>query len=61
MSDEASAGPRHRIPGDAIALQPEAMAAFWNLYERLWRHGTVEHTVKEVARLRNARITDCGY
>jgi hypothetical protein len=61
VSDPAGAGPRHRIPGDAIGAQPEAIAAFWALYEQLWRHGTVDHRVKEVARLRNARITDCGY
>ena len=61
MSDGTGARPRHRIPADAIGLQPEAIAAFWALYAQLWGHGTVDHTVKEVARLRNARITDCGY
>jgi hypothetical protein len=61
VSGHGAAGPRHPIPPDAIGLQPEAIGAFWALYEQLWRHGTVEHTVKEVARLRNARITDCGY
>jgi hypothetical protein len=53
--------PRHRIRGDVLALQPDASAAFWALYGRLWSHGRLDHPIKEVARLRNARITDCGY
>ncbi len=53
--------PRHPIHGDVLACQPEASARFWRLYEQLWAHGTVDHGIKEVARLRNARITDCGY
>jgi hypothetical protein len=53
--------PRHPIRGDVLGEQPEAIAAFWRLYEQLWSHGTVDHGSKEVARLRNARITDCGY
>jgi hypothetical protein len=54
-------GPQHPIRGDALGTQPEAIAAFWRLYGQLWSHGTVEHAVKEIARIRNARITDCGY
>lgn len=53
--------PRHRLGGDVLGEQPEAIAAFWRLYGRLWSHGTVPQPLKEVARLRNARITDCGY
>jgi hypothetical protein len=52
---------RHPIRGDVLGLQPEAIAAFWRLYAHLWAHGTVDHATKEVARLRNARVTDCGY
>jgi AhpD family alkylhydroperoxidase len=52
---------RHPIRGDVLAEQPEAMNAFWRLYGLLWSHGTVDHTVKEVARLRNARVTGCAY
>lgn len=46
---------------DAFALQPELFDAFWDLYGTLWMDGRVDHATKEVARLRNARITDCGY
>ncbi len=29
-------------------------------YAELWQRGTVDEATKEVGRLRNARITDCG-
>ena len=56
-----TAPPRHPIRGDVLGTQPEAHAAFARLYGLLWSHGLVDHTAKELARLRNARITDCGY
>jgi hypothetical protein len=37
------------------------MARFWALYGEFWQRGTVEQRVKEITRLRNARITDCGF
>jgi AhpD family alkylhydroperoxidase len=46
---------------EAFALQPELFEAFWDLYGSLWMDGRVDHATKEVARLRNARVTDCGY
>jgi len=52
---------RHPLHGDVLAEQPEAMAAFWRLYGLLWSHGTVDQSIKEIARLRNARTTDCAY
>ena len=33
---------------------------YGDLYGHFWSHGLVEQSVKEVARLRNATITDCG-
>ena len=47
--------------GEAFALQPELFQAFWDLYGTLWMDGVVDHRTKEIARLRNARVTDCGY
>ena len=44
-----------------LAHAPEVLRAFLELYGRLWRDGIVDHPTKEVVRLRNARITDCGY
>jgi hypothetical protein len=34
--------------------------AFDTMYATLWSHGTVDVDVKELVRLRNARVTDCG-
>ena len=39
---------------------PEAWAAFNRYYGTLWTEGVVDQPTKEVARLRNARITGCG-
>lgn len=57
------APPPPGAPPEAGGLghQPGTYAAFMRLYATLWSHGVVDHGVKEVARLRNARITDCGY
>ncbi len=43
------------------AMPPDLAIDFANLYGTMWSHGIVDHATKEVARLRNARITDCGY
>jgi hypothetical protein len=43
----------------AHAIGP--MTAFSRLYGTMWSHGKVDHATKEIVRLRNARITDCGY
>jgi hypothetical protein len=44
-----------------LAHAPEVLHAFLGLYGRLWRDGVVDQATKEVVRLRNARISDCGY
>lgn len=62
-------GPPLTLPADAdpaisesvLGEQPQALVAFLRLYGTLWSHGTVPQPLKEIARLRNARITDCGY
>jgi AhpD family alkylhydroperoxidase len=40
--------------------QPELFAAFNRLYGTLWTDGAVDEPTKEVARLRNARVTGCN-
>jgi hypothetical protein len=58
-----STSPRLRGPdgkptdslGAALARTP-----FPALYAQFWSHGIVDQPTKEVTRLRNARITDCG-
>jgi hypothetical protein len=44
-----------------MAHQPVLQRDFSVLYGTFWSHGVLDHPTKEVARLRNARITDCGY
>ena len=43
------------------AMPPDLAVDFSNLYGLMWSHGIVDHPTKEVARMRNARIIDCGY
>jgi hypothetical protein len=40
--------------------QPELFAAFNRFYGTLWTDGVVDEATKEVGRLRNARVVDCG-
>lgn len=43
------------------AHAPGTIARFFELYAEFWQHGVVDARLKEMTRLRNARITDCGY
>jgi alkylhydroperoxidase family enzyme len=43
------------------AAQPDLFASFERLYAVLWSGGVVDHPSKEVARLRNARVTGCKF
>jgi alkylhydroperoxidase family enzyme len=49
------------VSGSALAWQPETLAAFNQLYGTLWSRGVLDHSAKEMARLRNARVTDCVF
>jgi AhpD family alkylhydroperoxidase len=40
--------------------RPDAWAAFLRYYGTLWSEGVLDQPTKEVARLRNARVTGCG-
>jgi len=40
--------------------QPELFGAFNRLYGTLWSDGVLDQPTKEVARLRNARVTGCN-
>lgn len=55
------AGPSDAIGRSVLAHQPDLLRAFLRLYGTLWSCGVVDHPTKEVARLRNARVTDCRY
>ena len=44
-----------------LSHQPELVGEYFTLYSQFWSHGVLDQPTKEVVRLRNARITDCGY
>jgi hypothetical protein len=50
-----------RVPGRVFGAADGFFAKFGVLYGRFWSHGVLDEVAKETARLRNARITDCGY
>lgn len=51
---------RDPIAASVLGHQPEALLAFMKLYGRLWSHGILDQSTKEMARIRNARTVDCG-
>lgn len=50
---------RDPVQASPLALQPESLAAFLRCYGTLWSRGVVDHTTKEMARIRNARRVNC--
>ena len=56
----AAAEPRGAFR-DVFAHQAPLMEDFYHLYGVLWSHGVLDHGSKEIARLRNARTTGCGF
>jgi AhpD family alkylhydroperoxidase len=53
--------PADAVSRSVLAHRPELLRAFLRLYGTLWSHGVVDQPTKEVARLRNARVTGCRY
>ncbi|NKB98526.1 MAG: hypothetical protein GKR90_08550 [Pseudomonadales bacterium] len=47
--------------GTVTAHSPEVIARFFDLYAEFWQDGEVSAELKELTRIRNARVTDCGY
>ena len=47
--------------GSVLAHQPGIAASFSALYGRFWGSDVVPARIKEVARMRNARVTECGF
>ena len=45
----------------AFGHQPPLFAAFSEWYGNFWSRGVLDPSIKELVRLRNARVTDCGY
>ena len=49
------------IQASPLAHQPGALAAFMKLYGTLWSRGLLDHSTREMARIRSARTVDCGF
>jgi len=55
------------VPGEpatlrsALAHCPDLAAAFHRLYGTMWTQGVLSQAIKETARMRNARVTDCAF
>ncbi len=47
--------------GSVMSHAPEMLGRFGVLYAQLWQSGTLPADLREMTRLRNARVTDCGY
>jgi hypothetical protein len=47
--------------GTLLAHTPDVLATFGDLYAEFWQRGVVGVDLKEMTRLRNARVTDCGF
>lgn len=47
--------------GNVTAHAAEIIQQFFSLYGVLWQQGRIPADLREVTRLRNASITDCGY
>ena len=47
--------------GSLMSHAPNTMLRFFETYSEFWQRGVVAQEVKEMTRMRNARITDCGY
>lgn len=47
--------------GTALAHQPELAKRFYDLYGSFWDSDVLPARIKEIARMRNARVTECGF
>jgi alkylhydroperoxidase family enzyme len=47
--------------GSVLAHQPALAQSFAELYGRFWDSDVLAARLKEVARMRNARVTECGF
>ncbi len=47
--------------GTVMMHAPDTLQSFGALYADFWQQGLISQEIKEMTRIRNARITDCGY
>ena len=50
-----------RVRTQVFGVDEGFMGSFRALYGEFWSRGVLDEPAKEIARLRNARITDCGF
>lgn len=59
VSSAVAGEPAHL--GSVLAHHPAVAQSFGDLYAAFWDSDVLSARIKEVARLRNARITECGF
>ena len=47
--------------GTMFSHRPVLGQRFSELYGTMWRQGVLDQPTKELVRIRNARVTDCGF
>lgn len=47
--------------GSVLAHHPDVASRFFELYGNFWDSDVLSARLKEVARMRNARVTECGF
>ena len=58
---------RSAVPGEepniqnVLAHHPDLQERFNHIYGLIWSHGRVDLRTKELSRMRNARVTGCGF
>ncbi len=57
---ESSAQGKSQNIRTVMGHSPKVREAFDTMYATLWSHGAAPVDVKELIRLRNARVTGCG-
>lgn len=61
FADAAARGAPNPTLLRILARQPRAMNAFYSGWQDTFYAGTVDHTLKELMRVRMARLRGCGY
>lgn len=44
-----------------LARNPDTLRMFYDSWEAIFYHGIVDHGLKEIVRVRMARVRGCGY
>lgn len=58
--DSAVAGQPASL-GTALGHTPITARNFFELYAEFWQRGVAPVAIREMTRMRNARVTDCGF